>query len=77
MICTISSPKETVVYHNVTSIVFPTISGQTQVLSGHAKAFFLLSEGDVILNGDSKHPKALLIHSAHCFVDKDQVKIIL
>jgi len=77
MICTIISPQKTANYKNVTSIILPAASGQVQVLSGHAEAFFLLNEGELFLEIGEKGLKAITIEAAECYVKNDQVKIIL
>ena len=77
IVCKITSPKQTVTYKDIQSITFPALSGQIQILPGHAEAFILLQEGDVILQRSDKKSEVVQITSGECHVKDNVATVIL
>ncbi len=75
--CTITSPKKTVIYKNVHSVTLPALSGQIQILKGHAESFILLKEGVILLKYLNKESETIQNTNGECHVKDDIVKIIL
>ena len=77
MNCIISSRKEIQRFQDVQSITFMTPSGQTQILPGHAQAYFLLDKGSlsVRVNGEKKDLR--VNETGVCHVLYDEVHIML
>lgn len=49
IICKIISPQKTLFSGEVESITLPSFNGKAQVLENHAESFFVLRDGDIIL----------------------------
>ena len=52
--CDVCFPDRTETIDMVTSAVFSTDHGEVQVLDGHAEAFFLLIEGQIVLTAEGQ-----------------------
>ena len=75
--CTITSPKKTIVYKNVLDITLPALSGQMQILPGHAESFILLREGNISLRQLNKKSEIIQNINGECYIKNDVVTIIL
>ena len=75
--CTITSPKKTMVYKKVQSIILPALSGQMQILPGHAESFILLQKGNISLRQLSKESEIIQNINGECYIKNDVVTIIL
>jgi len=76
MKCTLTSTDRQDVYENVSAIMLPAVSGETQILPGHAESFFQLGIGSILLQRrDSEVPIA--INAGFCHVLEDEVIIII
>lgn len=58
-------------------ITLPTFNGRVQLLPGHAEAFILLREGDVVLRLADGQRRIVRINGGECHVKKDAAVIIL
>jgi len=77
MLCIITSPKKTMQYNNIQSVLLPAFSGEMQVLPRHAEAFVILKKGNVVLKQEGEKKKIINIDNAQCYVRKGQIVIIL
>jgi F0F1-type ATP synthase epsilon subunit len=75
--CTITSPKKTTVYKKVQSIILPALSGQMQILPGHAESFILLREGNISLRQLNKENEIIQNINGECHIKDNEVVIIL
>jgi len=75
--CIITSPKKTIVYKNVQSIILPALSGQMQILSGHAESFILLQAGNISLRQANKESEIIQNIRGECYIKNDVVTVIL
>jgi len=75
--CTITSPKKTTVYKNVQNITLPALSGQMQILSGHAESFILLQKGNIVLQQTGKERETIQNAGGECYIKDNTVTIIL
>ncbi len=74
--CTITSSAKTTVYENVKSITLPAYYGETEILPGHAEAFILLKEGDIVIELPGKNER-IKIEGGEFYVKDDKTIIIL
>lgn len=75
--CTITSPKQTIIYKNVQSITLPAFSGQMQILPGHAESFILLQKGELVLSQLNGQSKIIQTINSECYIKNDIVTVIL
>ncbi len=75
--CTITSPQKTTVYKNVQSITLPALSGQMQILPGHAESFILLQKGNISLRQSNKESEIIQNINGECYIKNDVVTVIL
>jgi F0F1-type ATP synthase epsilon subunit len=75
--CTILSPTETQTYTDIRSVTLPAVSGQMQVLTGHAESFVALKKGIIRIQRENEKGKALDITSGECYVRANQILIFL
>jgi len=75
---TITSPNETAVYENASSVSVPASLGRMQILPGHAESFVSLKKGAVVLRRAGKpEEKIAQIAGGECYVKNDKVTVIL
>lgn len=77
MRCTISSPQKTITYSQVTRLQLTTTKGQIEILPGHAEAFFLLKNGEIIFYQKTAPEKHFPVNGGVCYVKDDQITFIL
>jgi F0F1-type ATP synthase epsilon subunit len=75
--CVITSPEATKRYKNVQSVTLPAFLGEMQILPGHAEAFILLQEGNIILQQLNRQNEVIRITSGECYVKDNVVVVIL
>jgi len=75
--CTIISPQKTIIYKNMQSITLPALSGQMQILPGHAESFILLQKGNISLRQSNKKNKIIQNINGECYIKNDVVTVIL
>ena len=75
--CVVTSADETVHYDQVRSVTVPSVSGQAQILSGHAETFMVLKKGDVRLEKSNQSREVISIVQGECYVRNDKVVIVL
>jgi F0F1-type ATP synthase epsilon subunit len=75
--CIITSPEETKHYDLVQKVTLPAFFGKAQILPGHAEAFLLLKEGDVVIQSIEEQKKSIQINGGECYIDGSSVVVIL
>ena len=75
--CTITSPQKTTVYKNARSVTLPALSGQMQILPGHAESFILLRKGNISLRKSNKESEVIQNINGECYIKNDAVTVIL
>ena len=75
--CIVTSMNETVHYDKVHSVTIPSVSGNTQILPGHAEAFIALTKGNITLNISQRPKKVISIVQGECYTRDSTVMIIL
>ena len=74
--CVITSPKETISYKDLQSVALPALTGQMQILSGHAESFVLLKKGSIVLEKSGQQNKLIQITNGECYIKDDVVTIV-
>lgn len=59
------------------SVTIPAVSGNIQILPGHAELFALLGKGKVSLQGKTSINKDVQIIKGECYMNNDVVTIII
>ncbi len=77
MNCKITSAQVSENYSDLDSVILPGLTGQVQILPGHAEIFLLLGKGNIILTKDGGQIKTLSVAGGECHVSNDSVNIIL
>ncbi len=75
--CTITTAKGTKRYSGLRSVLLPASSGQIEILPGHAESFLLLAKGDIILNSKTGGKEKRPIEGAGCYMQNDELMIVL
>ena len=74
MNCTVVSADGRRDFQNVESLVLPTLSGEVQVLPGHAESFLTLGTGQIV---SSNKNEIISIEGGACHIKDDDVIVIL
>ncbi len=75
--CTITSPKKTIIYKKIASIILPSSSGQMQILPGHAESFILLQKGNIFLQQSNNKKEIIENTKGECHIRNNIITIIL
>ena len=76
--CKIISGQGTEEYGNIEKAMLPGLSGQIQILPGHAETFLLFTKGDItLIQKGSMHSKVVSVDGGACHVLGDVISIVL
>jgi len=75
--CEIISPEGKRVFRKLTSIILPGVSGELEVLPGHAESFISLRKGQVRIKALTGGPaKEVSVKESICYIKDDYIRII-
>lgn len=74
--CVVMSFEKTNIYEGARSVSLPAYLGRLQILSGHAEAFFLLREGDIVIRKQNGEKKILRAPDGVCHFKNNNLIII-
>lgn len=77
IVCQILFPNRRLVYPKVEGVVLPGFLGQLQILPEHSEAFFLLKEGDVVVQRVGGKKELLKVKGGVCFFQSNNLVIVV
>ena len=78
MHCTVRSLDEVLFDGMAASLSFETITGQVEVLPGHAEAFFVVVAGPMVIQApEAAEPQRLEVSPAVCHVKDNRVTVVV
>jgi F0F1-type ATP synthase epsilon subunit len=74
--CTITSSGKTTNYEDVKSITLPAYAGEAEILPGHAEAFLLFGEGEIMIERPGNNER-VKVKGGEFYVKDDKATIVL
>ncbi len=75
--CIITSVRETKTYDHLLKVTLPAVTGEMQVLTNHADCFASLVGGEINMTGENQEQNKFKIDSGVCYVNDNQVLILI